>query len=39
MTNVVLKKEYAAQYTSKYSTQVSNALLVGEIIGKQDVKG
>lgn len=34
MTNVVLKKEYAAQYTSAVSTQVSNALLVGEIIGQ-----
>lgn len=33
MVNVVLKKEYA-QYTSTYSTQVSNALLVGEIIGQ-----
>lgn len=33
MTNVVLRTEYKAQYTSKYSTQVSNALLVGEIIG------
>lgn len=34
MTNVVLKKEYAKQYTSYYSTGVSNALLVGEIIGQ-----
>ena len=34
MTNVVLKKEYAKQYTSAYSTQVSNALLVGEILGQ-----
>ncbi|MCJ1477848.1 Plasma membrane permease, mediates uptake of glycerophosphoinositol and glycerophosphocholine [Lambiella insularis] len=34
MTNVVLRKEYAAQYTSAVSTQVSNALLVGEIIGQ-----
>lgn len=34
MTNVVLKAEYAKQYTSKWSTQVSNALLVGEIIGQ-----
>lgn len=33
MTNVVLKSEYT-QYTSKWSTQVSNALLVGEIIGQ-----
>ena len=34
MTNVVLKKEYAKQYTSAVSTRVSNALLVGEIIGQ-----
>ena len=34
MTNVVLKKEYAKQYTSAVSTQVSNALLVGEILGQ-----
>lgn len=34
MTNVVLKTEYKAQYTSRWSTQVSNALLVGEIIGQ-----
>ena len=34
MTNVVLKKEYPKQYTSAVSTQVSNALLVGEIIGQ-----
>jgi MFS family permease len=34
MTNVVLKKEYKEQYTSYYSTQVSNALLVGEIFGQ-----
>ncbi|KAK4554608.1 Plasma membrane permease, mediates uptake of glycerophosphoinositol and glycerophosphocholine [Recurvomyces mirabilis] len=34
MTNVVLKAEYAKQYTSKWSTQVSNALLVGEIFGQ-----
>ena len=33
MTNVVLKSEYT-EYTSKWSTQVSNALLVGEIIGQ-----
>ena len=31
MTNVVLDTEYT-QYAS-YSTQVSNALLVGEILG------
>ncbi|MCJ1291267.1 Plasma membrane permease, mediates uptake of glycerophosphoinositol and glycerophosphocholine [Xylographa carneopallida] len=34
MTNVLFKKEYAAQYTSAVSTQVSNALLVGEILGQ-----
>jgi len=34
MTNVLLKKEYPTQYTSYYSTAVSNALLVGEIIGQ-----
>ncbi|KAK5108037.1 hypothetical protein LTR62_008872 [Meristemomyces frigidus] len=34
MTNVVLKSEYKTQYTSHWSTQVSNALLVGEIIGQ-----
>ncbi|KAF2148406.1 putative glycerophosphoinositol permease [Myriangium duriaei CBS 260.36] len=34
MTNVVLRTEYPKQYTSYYSTGVSNALLVGEIIGQ-----
>ena len=34
MTNVLLKKEYPKQYTSAVSTQVSNALLVGEIFGQ-----
>lgn len=34
MTNVVLRAEYKKQYTSYYSTQVSNALLVGEIFGQ-----
>lgn len=34
MTNVVLKAEYKKQYTSAVSTRVSNALLVGEIIGQ-----
>ena len=34
MTNVVLKQEYKKQYTSAVSTRVSNALLVGEIIGQ-----
>ncbi|QGA19366.1 hypothetical protein EYB26_007055 [Talaromyces marneffei] len=33
MTNVVLKREYPDQYTATVSTRVSNALLVGEIIG------
>ncbi|KAI1332469.1 putative metabolite transport protein [Xylariaceae sp. FL0255] len=32
-TNVILKDEYK-EYTSFYSTQVSNALLVGEILGQ-----
>jgi len=34
MTNVVLKAEYKTQYTSKWSTQVSNALLIGEILAR-----
>ncbi|KAI9668220.1 MAG: Plasma membrane permease, mediates uptake of glycerophosphoinositol and glycerophosphocholine [Bathelium mastoideum] len=34
MTNVVLKAEYPKKYTSAISTQVSNALLVGEILGQ-----
>ena len=34
MTNVVLRKEYPKEYTAYYSTAVSNALLVGEIIGQ-----
>ncbi|KIH89881.1 metabolite transport protein GIT1 [Sporothrix brasiliensis 5110] len=34
MCNVLFKKEYAAVYTSAVSTQVSNALLVGEILGQ-----
>lgn len=34
MTNVVLKAEYKKQYTAAVSTRVSNALLVGEIIGQ-----
>lgn len=33
MANVLLKKEYPEQYTSSVSTRVSNALLVGEVIG------
>lgn len=34
MTNVLLKKEYPEQYTSPVSTRVSNALLVGEVLGQ-----
>lgn len=34
MVNVLLKKEYPTQYTPAVSTQVSNALLVGEILGQ-----
>lgn len=34
MTNVLFKKEYAAEYTSPVSTRVSNALLVGEVLGQ-----
>ena len=34
MANVILAKEYKDQYTSIVSTRVSNALLVGEIIGQ-----
>ncbi|CAK7562322.1 MAG: Plasma membrane permease, mediates uptake of glycerophosphoinositol and glycerophosphocholine [Sporothrix epigloea] len=34
MTNVIFKKEYHDVYKSAVSTQVSNALLVGEIIGQ-----
>lgn len=34
MTNVLLKAEYPKQYVSAVSTRVSNALLVGEIIGQ-----
>jgi len=34
MTNVLLRKEYPKEYTPAVSTQVSNALLVGEIIGQ-----
>lgn len=33
MVNVLLKKEYPEQYTSDVSTRVSNALLIGEVIG------
>jgi MFS family permease len=34
MLNVLLKKEYPAEYTATVSTRVSNALLVGEIFGQ-----
>ena len=34
MVNVVLKAEYPKDYTPAISTQVSNALLVGEILGQ-----
>ena len=34
LNNVVLAKEYPDQYTSAVSTRVSNALLVGEIVGQ-----
>jgi MFS family permease len=34
MTNVVLKLHYPTEYTAYYSTAVSNALLVGEILGQ-----
>lgn len=34
LINVVLRQQYAREYTSAVSTRVSNALLVGEIIGQ-----
>jgi len=34
MTNVVFKKIWPKEYTSPVSTRVSNALLVGEVIGQ-----
>ena len=34
LINVVLKTQYAAQYSTDVSTRVSNALLVGEILGQ-----
>ncbi|MCJ1352753.1 MAG: Plasma membrane permease, mediates uptake of glycerophosphoinositol and glycerophosphocholine [Icmadophila ericetorum] len=34
MVNVLFRKEYTKQYTSAVSTQVSNALLIGEIFGQ-----
>ncbi|EPQ60734.1 MFS Git1p-like glycerophosphoinositol permease [Gloeophyllum trabeum ATCC 11539] len=34
MANVVFKKIYPKEYTSSVSTRVSNALLIGEIVGQ-----
>lgn len=34
LINVVLRVQYPQQYTSDVSTRVSNALLVGEVIGQ-----
>ncbi|EFY84954.1 metabolite transport protein, putative [Metarhizium acridum CQMa 102] len=34
MANVLFKREYPNEYTSSVSTRVSNALLVGEILGQ-----
>ncbi|KAJ6079473.1 hypothetical protein N7467_009226 [Penicillium canescens] len=34
MTNVLLKAEYPKEYTTVVSTRVSNALLVGEVLGQ-----
>jgi MFS family permease len=34
MANVLFKKEYPNEYTPEVSTRVSNALLVGEILGQ-----
>jgi len=34
MTNVAFKQIYPKEYTSAWSTRVSNALLVGEVIGQ-----
>jgi hypothetical protein len=34
LINVILRLEYAKEYTSNVSTRGSNALLVGEIIGQ-----
>lgn len=34
MANVALAAEYPKQYTSNVKTRVSNALLIGEIIGQ-----
>jgi MFS family permease len=37
MINVILAKQYPAQYTAAVKTRVSNALLVGEIFGQVTV--
>ncbi|KAK7219875.1 hypothetical protein V2G26_007878 [Clonostachys chloroleuca] len=34
MSNVLFKQEYPTEYTSTVSTRVSNALLVGEVLGQ-----
>lgn len=34
LINVILRRQYKREYTSDVSTRVSNALLVGEIIGQ-----
>lgn len=34
LINVILRSEYKREYTSAVSTRISNALLVGEIIGQ-----
>ncbi len=34
MVNVLLAKEYPKQYTAAVKTRVSNALLVGEVLGQ-----
>ncbi|ORY57014.1 major facilitator superfamily domain-containing protein [Pseudomassariella vexata] len=34
MANVLFKEEYPKEYTSAISTQVSNSLLVGEVLGQ-----
>jgi hypothetical protein len=34
MTNVLLKAEYPKKFTTTVSTRVSNALLVGEVLGQ-----
>lgn len=34
LINVVLRVEYRREYTSDVSTRVSNALLVGEVLGQ-----